>query len=49
MKSKRNEVKAKYDELTDATEDKWEESKSIFASASESFRKGFNKLKSLFD
>ena len=49
LKAKRNEMNAKYDELADATEEKWEESKGIFASASESFKEGFNKLKSLFD
>lgn len=49
LKSKRNEVKAKYDELDEAKDEKWEEKKDIFSAASESFRKGTNKLKSLFD
>ena len=49
LKAKRNEIKAKYDELADATEEKWEEAKDVVSSASESFKEGFNKLKSLFD
>ena len=49
MKAIRNEMKAKYDELADAVEDKWEEAKDVFSAASESFKRGFNKLKSLFD
>lgn len=49
LKAKRNEVKARFDELANATDDKWEESKRIFSSASESFKEGFSKLKSLFD
>ncbi|MBN1118130.1 MAG: hypothetical protein JXA77_13055 [Bacteroidales bacterium] len=32
LKSKRNEVKAKYDGLADATEDKWAEAKDVFSS-----------------
>lgn len=48
LKSKRNDVKARFDKLADATEEKWEESKDVFASASDSFKEGFNKLKSLF-
>jgi len=48
LKAKRNEIKAKYDGLADAAEDKWEEAKDVFSSAGESFREGFNRLKSLF-
>jgi len=49
LKVKRNEMKIKYDELADSTEDKWEEAKVVFSSASESFKEGFSKLKSLLD
>lgn len=49
LKAKRNQVKAKYDELLDAAEEKWEDAKDVFSSASESFKEGFAKLKTLFD
>jgi hypothetical protein len=49
MKAKRNEMKAMFGELVDAAEDKWEDAKVVFSSASESFRKGLIKLKSLFE
>ncbi len=49
MKAKRDEVKAKYDEMADEAEYKWENAKQVFSSASEYFKKGVNKLKSMFD
>jgi len=49
LKTKRNEIRRKYDELTDAAEERWDESKEVFTSASDSFREGFSKLKSLFE
>lgn len=48
LKAKRNDINAKYNKMVDATEDKWEESKDVFSEASESFKEGFNKLKTLF-
>jgi len=48
LKAKRNKVKTKYDELADATEEKWEEAKDVFSSAGESFKEGFDRLKTLF-
>ncbi len=44
LKAKRNEIKAKYDEPADATEENWGKSKSVFSSDYESFRE---RLKSL--
>lgn len=49
LKVKRDEFRASYEKLADATEEKWEETREVFVSASESFKEGFNKLKSLFE
>ena len=48
LKSKKELLKAKYDELTGSSEDKWEEAKEVFSSASESFKEGLGKIASLF-
>ncbi|MFO7526916.1 MAG: hypothetical protein R6W68_15790 [Ignavibacteriaceae bacterium] len=48
LKAKRNDIKAKYDEFADASDHKWEETKDVFSEASESFKEGFSKLKTLF-
>lgn len=47
LKSKKSEMESKLADLEDATEDKWEEAKIAFSSASDSFKEGFEKLKSL--
>lgn len=49
LKVKRDEFRASYEKLADATEEKWVEAKEVFVSASESFKEGFKKLKSLFE
>lgn len=46
--NKKVEIQAKYDDLKDASEDKWEEAKEAFSSASDSFKEGLSKISSLF-
>ncbi|SDB92828.1 sll1863 family stress response protein [Williamwhitmania taraxaci] len=48
LKAKRDELQAKYRELENATEEKWDEVKIAFSSASESFKEGFSKITALF-
>lgn len=48
LKAKRAELQAKYKALENASDDKWEEVKSAFSSASDSFKEGFSKITSLF-
>jgi DNA repair exonuclease SbcCD ATPase subunit len=48
LKSKKSDLEAKYADLENASEDKWEEVKATFSSASDSFREGLTKISSLF-
>jgi hypothetical protein len=48
LKQKKVELKAKFEKLENASEEKWEETKNAFASASVNFREGFSKISSLF-
>ena len=48
LKSKKNDLQAKYKELNNAAEEKWEETKNAFSSALESLKEGFSKIISLF-
>jgi chromosome segregation ATPase len=48
LESKKSELDNKYTELENAADDKWEEVKATFLSASNSFEEGFSKLKPLF-
>ena len=47
MKTKKKELQAKYDNLSDASDEKWEEVKGTFSSASDSFKEGFSKITDL--
>jgi uncharacterized coiled-coil DUF342 family protein len=47
LKTKRKELQAKYDALVNASDEKWEEVKSTFSSATDSFKEGFSKIASL--
>jgi len=49
LKTKRDEIKEKFNELAEATEDKWKETQNFFASASITFKEEFAKFKSLFE
>jgi len=48
LESKQTDLIAKYSEIENTAEDKLEETKEAFSSASDSFKEGFDKLKSLF-
>ncbi len=48
LKSKEKDLQEKYDDLINASDDKWEEVKSAFSSATDSFKEGLSKIKSLF-
>jgi hypothetical protein len=48
LESNKRELKTRYNELINASEDKWEEAKEAFSSASDSFEKGFSEISSLF-
>ncbi len=48
LKVKRDALVAQYDKLADISEEKWEEAKSAFSAASESFKEGFTIISSLF-
>jgi hypothetical protein len=48
LKAKKDELTAKYNMLMDSSDENWEEVKSAFSSASESFKEGFSKIGSLF-
>ena len=48
LSKKKHELEAKYEELKNASDDKWEEVKSTFSAASASFKEGLSKLGSLF-
>ena len=47
LKDKMNELQAKYNKLDNASDEKWEEVKNAFSSASESFKEGFKKITSI--
>jgi chromosome segregation ATPase len=47
LKAKKKELQAKYDGLDSASDEKWEEVKSTFSSATDSFKEGFSKIASL--
>lgn len=47
LETKRLDLKAKYLQLEKANEDKWEEAKEAFSSATHSFKEGLDKLKSI--
>jgi cytochrome c556 len=47
LKAKKQELQAKYDKLDLASDEKWEEVKTAFSSASDSFKEGFKKITSL--
>lgn len=48
LELKQAKMTEKYNEMKSASDDKWEEVKSTFSSASDSFREGFSKLSTLF-
>jgi len=47
LKALKKDVQAKYDKLEYSSEEKWEEVKNAFSSASESFKDGIKKIKSI--
>ncbi|MDA3815989.1 MAG: hypothetical protein PF486_01345 [Prolixibacteraceae bacterium] len=47
LKTKKKELQAKYDALVNASDEKWEEVKSAFSSAADSYKEGFSKIASL--
>ena len=47
LKAMKKDLQAKYDKLGNTSEEKWEEVKNAFSSASESFKEGFKKLTSI--
>ncbi|MFC2087197.1 hypothetical protein ACFLSA_03420 [Bacteroidota bacterium] len=47
MKTQKNHLQAKYNELINASEEKWDEVKSAFSSATDSFKDEFSKIASL--
>ena len=48
LKSKMKDLQAKYDALENATEEKWEDVKKAFSSASDSIKEGLKKVTSVF-
>lgn len=49
LKEKRDHLKAKLDALEDVGEEKWDDIKDAFTSASKSFKVGLKKLGAIFD
>lgn len=47
LKMKKTDLEAKYSELKNASDDKWEEVKNAFSSASDSYEEGLSKITSL--
>jgi len=47
LKNKKAQAQAKFEELKDASNERWEEARDVFASASESFKQGFSELTKL--
>ena len=48
LEQKKADLKARYQKLEQASEDKWNEVNRAFRESSEDFRKGFNKLQEVF-
>jgi predicted nucleic acid-binding Zn-ribbon protein len=48
LKAQREDLMAKYNNLSEASGEKWEETKDAFSAAAESFKTGFDKIKSIF-
>lgn len=48
LKASQKDLMEKYKNMSEASEEKWEETKAAFSAASESFKEGFEKIKSLF-
>jgi hypothetical protein len=48
LETRKSGLETKYAELKKASEDKWEETKDAFSSASDSFKEGVVKISSLF-
>ncbi len=49
LKAKKLEIEAQKDRMENAAEEEWEDIKSTFSDAADSFREGFKKLGHLFD
>lgn len=49
LKETKKKAQIKFDQMSDATEHKWEEAMSVFSDASKSFKEGFSKISRLFD
>lgn len=47
LKNKKAQAQAKFEELKDASNERWEEARDVFASATESFKQGFSELTKL--
>jgi len=47
LKTKKKELQAQYNELASTSDEKWEEVKSTFSSATDSFKEGLSKIASL--
>ncbi|MEA1874287.1 MAG: hypothetical protein U9N51_07670 [Bacteroidota bacterium] len=48
LKESRKDLQCKFDKLKNSTDEKWEETKNAFSSASDSFKEGFSDLFSMF-
>jgi membrane-associated HD superfamily phosphohydrolase len=48
LKASQEDLIVKFKNLSEASDEKWEETKEAFSSASESFKEGFGKIKALF-
>jgi hypothetical protein len=47
LREKKKDIQAKYDELEDSSDEKWEEVKGAFSSAFDSFKEGLKKITSI--
>ena len=47
LKAMKKDLQFKYDKLGNTSDEKWEEVKNAFSSASESFKEGFKKITSI--
>jgi predicted nuclease with TOPRIM domain len=47
LREKKKDIQAKYDELENTSDEKWEEVKSTFSSAFDSFKEGLKKITSI--
>lgn len=48
LETRKADLQSKYQDLLHASDEKWEEVKSAFSSAADSFKEGFSKIASLF-